>query len=103
MEYLRSGIVHAVQNGMTKTENLSSEKKGQVLHMYDIDYEALNEAKRIKQLAELRFKAGTHLEAIFKNGRITKKVYYINPKDIPPMWRQNGIPYYLYSVRKANV
>ena len=70
--------------------------------MYNIDYEALNEAKRIKQLAELYFRAGTRLQATFKNGRITKKIYYSNPKDIPPMWRQKGIPYYLYSVRKAN-
>ena len=63
-------------------------------------YVELQEARRVKQIAESTYHSGKLLAALFKNGSLTQTVYYFNPKDIPETVRNRfGNMLLLYSVR----
>lgn len=49
-----------------------------------LNTELFREAERVKQLAVSAYSPGKMLAATFKNGMVTKTVYYYNPRDIPP-------------------
>jgi len=66
-----------------------------------LDKELREEAKRIKNLACVRFHYGQHLKAIFRNARNKITLYFFNPKDIPETVFKKGELYYLHSVQKA--
>lgn len=60
----------------------------------------MEDAERVKRVAERTYPPGASLEAIFRAANKKRRIYYSNPRDVPPTVTFRYETYFLWSVRR---